>query len=114
MWLQKYQSYIDSVVFRRQEHVHPRDSDGVRRPLTACRSRDKPDECKHGFPKDHLIATAPRLLCPALAKELGFKTSGRRNAVGSIEPPRQSGPPEVKRVPWDASTMFDQFLSDFF
>ena len=41
--------------------------------------------------KDHLICSETRLLCNCIAKDLGFATSGRRNAVGSLEPSRTSG-----------------------
>ena len=74
-----------------QEHVHPKNAQGERRPLTACRIRDKPEICKHGFMKDHLIHEHPRVICAGLAETLGLASKGRRNAVGSIEPSRNSG-----------------------
>ena len=90
-WLQDFHSDLDYVIEKRQEHIHPKDKNGVRQPLTACRTKDKPGKCKHGFMKDNLICSETRLLCPGLAKELELPTSGRRNAVGSLEASRSSG-----------------------
>ncbi len=59
--------------------------------MAACRSKDKPDQCKHGFMKDHLLDDRPRLLCRGLAEALSLPSKGRRNAVGSIEGSRNSG-----------------------
>ena len=85
-WVEKYHHDLDYVIEKRQEHIHP---NGL--PLTACRTKDKPTECKHGFMKDHLICPEARLLCNCIANELGFATAGRRNAVGSLLPSRTSG-----------------------
>eukprot|EP00959_Pyramimonas_sp_CCMP1952_P399056 8361989-Pyramimonas_sp.AAC.1 len=59
-WKKEYFDDVDRVIRARQEHVHPKDAEGTRRPLTACRTKEKPDVCKHGFMKDHLIHEAPR------------------------------------------------------
>ena len=88
---QLYFEDLDRITQARQEHIHPRNADGVRRPLAACRRKDKPHECKHGFMKDHLIASQPRPLCRELAERCSLPSKGRRNAVGSIEPSRNSG-----------------------
>ena len=90
-WQRTFHKDLDYVIEKRQEHIHMKDAKGVRQPLTACRSKDKPDKCKHGFMKDHLICPEPRLLCPALARKLEFSVSGRRNAAGSLEASRGSG-----------------------
>ena len=90
-WKRKYFADVDSITQARQEHIHPKNADGERRPLAACRTKDKPDECKHGFMKDHLLADHPRLICRGLAEKLSLPSKGRRNAVGSIESSRNSG-----------------------
>ena len=59
--------------------------------MAACRRTDKPHECKHGFMKDHLIASQPRLLCRELAERCSLPSKGRRHVLGSIEPSRNSG-----------------------
>ena len=91
MWLQHYRVDIDRVMNLRQEHIHPKDSSGKRRPLTACQTREKPDECKHGFPKEDLVCEHPRVLCAGLANRLGLPAKGKRNVVGTILPSRSSG-----------------------
>ena len=90
-WQRTFHKDLDYVIEKRQEHIHMKDAKGVRQPLTACRSKDKPDKCKHGFMKDHLICPEPRLLCPALARKLELSVAGRRNAVGTLEASRGSG-----------------------
>ena len=54
-WLASYREDLDRVTRYRQEHIHPKNHKGERKPLTACQTKDKPNECKHGFFKDNLV-----------------------------------------------------------
>ena len=68
----------------KQHHVHTLSADGKKRiPLTCCRRRDKPKECKGGFPKDAQVIGAKEavVVCPGLAKKMKLPTKGRRNAL---------------------------------
>ena len=90
-WKKSYLQDLNHVICMRQEHVHPIDPHtGARKPLTACRRKTKPLECKHGFPMDHLIHDSTLLLCPGLASERGLAIKGKRNAVGSFLSSRNS------------------------
>ena len=64
---------------------------GQRHPLTARRSREKPDGCKHGFPKTTQTCDHPRIFCTGMATRLGLPGKGKRNAVGTFLPSRSSG-----------------------
>ena len=90
-WVQNYREDLDRVTRYRQEHIHPKNASGEARPLTACQQKDKPNECKHGFFKTHLVSTIPRVICEGLAKKLEMPWKGKRNVVGTIEPSRSSG-----------------------
>jgi hypothetical protein len=46
-WQRAFHKDLDYVIEKRQEHIHMKDAKGVRQPLTACRSKEKPDKCKH-------------------------------------------------------------------
>ena len=95
-WIRSFMQDCDDIVQMRQEHIHPMNaSTGQREPLTACRSREKPKECKHGFYKDRLLHPRTRLICHGLADDLGLKSAGKRNSVGSLEPPRNSASTNV-------------------
>ena len=92
LWKQCYYRDLNHIICLRQEHIHPINRrTGERCPLTACRRKDKPSECKHGFPQDLLIHDAPLLLCPGLAAERGLQCKGKRNCIGQLLPSRNSG-----------------------
>ena len=91
-WKRSYLQDLNHVICMRQEHVRPIDPHtGARKPLTACHSKTKPLECKHGFPMDHLIHDSTLLLCPGLASERGMAIKGKRNAAGAFWSSRNSG-----------------------
>ena len=78
-WTQHYTEDVDRVFNLRQEHIHPKDrKTGQRVPLNACRRKDKPDECKHGYFKDHLIHARGRVLFKGLAQKLNLPWKGKR------------------------------------
>ena len=86
VWKASYDDDLDEVMQKRQEHIHPHG-----KPLPACRTKEKPDECKHGFMKDKFRHKEPRFLCECVAKDLGLSIKGRRNVIGSFLPSRGSG-----------------------
>jgi hypothetical protein len=90
-WLEKYRADANRVFKLRQEHIHLKNAKGVREPLTACRSKDKPENCKHGFEKEKLIYPKARVICQGVAENVGLSYKGKRNAIGSLEAARNSG-----------------------
>ena len=83
------------IFSRVQHHWHAKDSKGNRIPLAYCRLRknSKSFTCKSGFPKKVIkhsngkLKTEKwrvRIVCQGVANEMELKTSGRRNALGSI------------------------------
>ena len=80
-WLQEYHADIDVLLNLRQEHIHPKNKDGERIPLTSCRSKTNPKECKHGFFKTQLMDTEARILCHGLAEKKGMQTKGDTMSV---------------------------------
>ena len=87
-WTELYKKQVQRVQELRQHHVHLPDSKGVRRPLTCCKRKDKPNECKGGFPLIDRLIEEPVIVCPGLAKKMGMSMHGRRNEVGSLYGPR--------------------------
>ena len=78
-----------------QHHWHTLDEHGNRVPLKYCRVKGRKGKplCKQGFPKKVLKHKTGklkmekyrvRIVCQGVAGELNLKTSGRRNALGSI------------------------------
>ena len=93
-WLRKFLAHKQLVQEHKQHHVHTLSPDGKKRfPLTCCRRRDKPKECRGGFPKDAQILDTDEavVVCPGLAKKMKPPTKGRRNALGSMSGPRNEG-----------------------
>ena len=90
-WLRQYVPYKQRLQEMKQHHVHIMDEKGVRRPLTSCRRRDKPAECKGGFPQT--MQTDPNqkkavVVCEGLAKKMHMPHQGRRNKIGSLHGPQ--------------------------
>ena len=84
-----YETDVQTIFSKVQHHHHPNGQ-----PLSHCIKKGKKhaDQCKHGFPKAALV-TKPdeskfRVVCPTVAKEVGLKVNGPRNALGEILGPR--------------------------
>ena len=93
-WLRKYKKHKQLIQEHKQHHVHMLSSDGKSRlPLTCCRRRDKPKECRGGYPKDAQVIGARMavVMCSGLAKKMKLPTKGRRNVLGSLLGPRTEG-----------------------
>lgn len=91
----KFDTDVQFVFSHVQHHWHAKDEDGNRVPLKYCRVKGKRGKpiCKSGFPKKVLKHKngslkqekyRTRIVCQGVAAELDLKTSGRRNALGSI------------------------------
>ena len=93
-WLRRHKKHTQLIQEHKQHHVHTLSADGkTRLPLTCCRRRDKPKECRGGFPKDAQVIGAKEavVMCPGLAKKMKLPTKGRRNVLGSLVGPRTEG-----------------------
>ena len=94
-----FEADVQFVSSRVQHHWHPRNKNGKREPMPYCRPASrKCTRCKRDFPKkvlkDAFGKVRPdryraRIVCRGVAAELDLKTSGRRNALGSILGRRQ-------------------------
>ena len=91
----RFEADVQFVFSHVQHHWHILDDKGNRVPLQYCRvkSRKKQCTCKQGFPKKVIQLKngkvkeekyRVRVVCQGVAAEMGLKTSGRRNALGSI------------------------------
>ena len=94
-WIQKYNADVQFVFSHVQHHWHGKNERGERVPLHYCRVKGKRNNniCKRGYPKkvlrNHDKSVKPstcqaRVVCQGVAAELDLKTSGQRNALGSI------------------------------
>lgn len=83
-WLHEYLADAQFIFSRCQHHVHEKTKSGFQ-PLRACLgSRTKKSVCKHHFPKEKLLSEKMQVVCRGVARKLGLRTSGRRNALGKI------------------------------
>ncbi|CAK0814769.1 unnamed protein product, partial [Prorocentrum cordatum] len=86
---QAYEADAQMIFSKVQHHHHPNG-----KPLTHCIKKGckHGEKCKHGFPKTILLAAPDgprfRVVCPQVAKEVGLKVNGPRNALGEIVGPR--------------------------
>ena len=83
-WLQQYNMDLQEVMLRRQHHIHIPDHNGHKRPLGACKRKDKPNECKHGFPLHHQLTDRPLVMCQGIANRMRLPVSGKRSAIGML------------------------------
>ena len=92
---QQFRTDVQFIFSRVQHHWHKLDDKGNRVPLKYCCLKGKRKQflCKAGFPKkvlrhrDGKLKVEKyrcRIVCQGVAAEMNLKTSGRRNALGSI------------------------------
>ena len=86
----KYFADAQFVFSRVQHHVHLKTKHGYV-PLKACAKKTKKKSkagacgvCKADFPKTRFCTPKPLVVCRGIARKFGLRTSGRRNAFGSI------------------------------
>ena len=86
MWLSKRASRLQHVLSHMNHHIHPlvNAATGERRPLMSCRPKNRPKECKGGFPLEKEMTERPLLICHCIAEQRGLPTTGPRSAIGSI------------------------------
>ena len=87
-WLEAFKEDVQGLQQRKQHHVHVPDENQVRQPLTHCRRKDKPKECKAGFPKVKQLLRKAVVVCRGLAQAMEMTISGRRNQIGCLLGPR--------------------------
>eukprot|EP00973_Karenia_brevis_P078452 10892209-Karenia_brevis.AAC.1 len=91
----RFEADVQFIFSHVQHHWHEKDDRGNRVPLKYCRIKGKKGKpiCKSGFPKRviknrdgslKLEKYRTRIVCQGVAAELDLKTSGRRNALGSV------------------------------
>ena len=85
VWKHQRDARLQHVLSRMNYHIHPMDAaTGERRPLRSCQPKNRPKECKSGFPLDDEMTEHAILVCPCIAKRRGLARSGPRSKVGSI------------------------------
>ena len=90
----RFETDVQFIFSHVQHHWHLLNKKGEREPMPYCRPASrKCKRCKRDFPKKVLKNSfgqvredrcRARIVCPGVAAELELKTSGRRNALGSI------------------------------
>ena len=95
-FMNSYRRSGQFVLSRTNHHIHPKDGKtGERNPLNACirkgslKKKNQAKECKHGFPMRDLLTRRTKVVCPGVARKHKLKTSGQRNALGSLLVRRQ-------------------------
>ena len=80
-----YFNDAQATISRYQPHWHEKIGDR-RIPLRYCRRKigKQKNVCNGGFPKIERLSTGTKVICPGVARKHGFRSSGRRNAVGDI------------------------------
>ena len=85
-WHKEYLQDVQFIFSRVQHHVHKRSPTKGYVPINACKCKGKTQKlvCKANFPRPECQCLSTSLvICGGLAKKLGLKTTGRRNALGS-------------------------------
>ena len=84
-WRSSRDQRLQHVLSRMNHHVHVRDeASGERKPLSSCRPKGKPNECKAGFPLENEMTDEAILVCPCVAEDRNLPSSGPRSRIGSI------------------------------
>lgn len=81
-WDGAYAADVQAVQARKQNHVHLPNDQGVRVPLPHCRMKDRPSECKGGFPR--CLVQRCAVVCRKIAELVGLAITGRRNQLGTL------------------------------
>ncbi len=89
-WKRLYEDRLQHALSRMNHHIHPvvDASTGERRPLRSCQPKNRPKECKGGFPLTSELTDRALLVCPCIAEERGLPQSGPRSRIGTILPER--------------------------
>ena len=78
---------------RLQHHIHPPDTDAVRNVPPWCQLKNRPKECRAGFPLEQCMCQPwmqeePSTVCHGIAKQMGLRTSGKKGSLGTVVGPR--------------------------
>ena len=60
---------------------------GELKPLSGCRRKDKPTQCKADFRRSAWLTQSCHVLCPCTLSAFGMPQSGRKNAIGALHGP---------------------------
>ena len=89
LWKGHYERRLQHVLSRMNHHIHPLNSQtGERKPLKSCCRKDRPNECKGGFPLDSEMLDAAVIVCECLATQHDWTKTGPRSVIGSVMPSR--------------------------
>ena len=88
-WLRQYlHGHVQPLQEHKQHHVHMWDEAKEKyMPLTHCRRKDKPEECKSEFPRLKWLMECGVVLCSGLLRRMGLPTQGRRSRLGALHGP---------------------------
>ena len=77
---------LQHVLSHMNHHIHPvvDANTGERRPLKSCQAKNRPKECKAGFPLDNEMTEVALLVFTCIAQARGLPSSGPRSRIGSI------------------------------
>ena len=105
MWAEHYNHRLQHVLSHMNHHIHPlNQATGERKPLKSCCRKDRPHECKGGFPLDNEMLEQTMIVCACLAAKKGWTTTGPRSVLGGVMPARNE--PWLNPAPsaWSAFT----------
>ena len=92
-WKALYDARLQHVLSHMNHHIHPLNVEsGERKPLRSCCRKDRPKECKGGFPLESELLEEAMIVCHCLAEEKGWTVTGPRSVLGGVMP--------LRREPW--------------
>ena len=91
-WTELHRQRLQYVLSHMNHHIHPlvNTETGERRPLAGCQPKNRPKECKGGFPLADQMTDIPLLICKCIALDRKLPTAGSRSCVGCILPSRNN------------------------
>ena len=94
-YIAAYKAALQPRFSCQQHHMHVWDpKQKAYQPLAGCCKKDRPNRCKHGFPKK--LNPVARVICRGNARRYGLSTKGRKNALGNVL--------GVRHEPWLSGT----------
>ena len=89
MWKGHYERRLQHVLSRMNHHIHPLNPlTQERKPLKSCCRKDRPNECKGGFPLESECLDVAVIVCECLATQYDWTKTGPRSVIGTVMPQR--------------------------
>jgi len=90
LWQKRRDIRLQHVLSHMNHHIHPMKdvASGERRIPLSCQPKNRPSQCKSGFPLDNELTDTAILVCPCVAEDRSLHSSGPRSAIGCILPAR--------------------------